>query len=134
VDFFGQDMGDLHSPYPCTDHGILSADELGGLYREAAVGLVFSATNYSISTREMMACGLPVLDLDIESVRAVYPPDVLTLAAPNPPAIAQALDRLLGDAEHRAAQARAAAAYVGQFSWEASARLVERALQERVVR
>ena len=45
---------------------------LADLYRRATVGVVFSATNYSLIPHEMMACGLPVVELDGESTRADF--------------------------------------------------------------
>jgi glycosyltransferase involved in cell wall biosynthesis len=134
VDFFGWDLGILNVDYPYIDHGVLSQEELGELYRLAAVGVVFSSTNYSIVPREMMACGLPVIDLDVESVRAVYPPECLELAPPNPQGIADALERLLLDAERRQRLVAEADTFISEFYWEESARMVEAALLKRINR
>jgi len=132
VDFFGEPIGKLDVPYGYTDHGILSQHDLGNLYRQATVGAVFSATNYSIITREMMACELPVVDLDIESVRAVYPADCLALAQPVPGSIADTLDQLLSSSDERARLVKNANIFIEQFSWETSARIVEAGIRERV--
>ena len=132
VDFFGEPIGKLDVPYGYTDHGILSQHDLGTLYRQATVGVVFSATNYSIITREMMACELPVVDLGIESVRAVYPADCLALAQPDPGSIADALHKLLSSPDERARLVKNADVFIEQFSWETSARIVETGIRERV--
>ncbi len=99
---------------------------------EADLGTCFSATNYSLVPQEMMACGLPVLELDGESTRAIFPAGVVTLAPPHPRAIATEIAALLKDAERRVRQAQAALCWVAQFNWETSAKAVERALLERL--
>lgn len=132
VDFYGATLHRLPVGYPHTRHGVLSSAKLGDLYRRAAVGMVFSATNHSLANKEMMACGLPVIDLDVESVRAIFPPEVLHRVRPTPEAIADGLQALLADAARREALSRAGLDHVERFSWEASARQVEAALAERM--
>ncbi|MGV2131134.1 hypothetical protein ACQZ4P_01060 [Agrobacterium vitis] len=63
VDFFGWPLGKLNFDFPYRDLRILKSQQLAELYREATVGVVFSATNHSLVNKEMMACGLPVMDL-----------------------------------------------------------------------
>lgn len=132
VDLFGGRLPPMHLAFPFTDHGVMSAGELGALYRRSRVGVVFSATNHSLIPREMMACGLPLVELDIEPVTAVFPRDVLELARPDPMAIADAIGRLLTDRDLWAARSRAGLDYARRFDWENSARLVEAALRERL--
>ena len=61
------------------------------------IGICFSATNYSLVPQEMMACGLPVIEIEGESTRAVFPEDVVTLTGPHPCAIADSIEALLRD-------------------------------------
>lgn len=133
VDFFGWPLSGLRASYDHTDHGVLAAPALGALYRRAAVGMVFSATNHSLVNREMMACGLPVVDLDVESVRAVFPDDALHRARPAPEAIADALQGLLADPARRERLRQAGLAHVTGLSWDASARLLEQAIAARIM-
>jgi glycosyltransferase involved in cell wall biosynthesis len=132
VDFFGtaRKLGELS--YPHQNHGILSAMALGNLYRRAKIGMVFSSTNYSLVPREMMACGLPVVELDVDSVRGAFPDGVLARAAPHPTAIAERLAELLDDDLRRKQLAEDCRNYQSQFSWDSSARLIEAALRERI--
>jgi Glycosyl transferases group 1 len=132
VDFFGATgtLGELS--YPHQNHGILSAMALGNLYRKAKIGMVFSSTNHSLVPREMMACGLPVVELDVESVRGAFPDGVLARAAPHPTAIAERLAELLDDDLGRRRLAEDGRNYQRQFSWDGSARLIEAALRERI--
>ena len=132
VDFFGAAAPVEEAPYPFVSHGILSPAELADLYREATLGVVFSATNYSLVPGEMMACGLPVVELDVESTRAIYPGDAVTLAPIDPAGIANAVEALLDDPDRRRAQAEAALEWVSQFSWEDAADTLETALTDRL--
>ncbi|TPJ77784.1 glycosyltransferase [Mesorhizobium sp. B2-6-2] len=132
VDFFGVDLGPIRRGYHCIDHGVLDAERLAQLYRRAAVGVVFSATNHSLVNKEMMGCGLPVVDLDVESTRAIFPADSMTFAKPTPVGIANAIQHLLERPAERHRMSRRGLDYVSDFSWEASARIVEAALKERI--
>jgi hypothetical protein len=84
VDLFGSDTSVGTLPYRHTAYGVLDAVQLGGLYRRATIGMVFSTTNYSIIPREMMACGLPVIELNSESSRRSFPGGVAALAEATP--------------------------------------------------
>ena len=130
ADLFGSHAPLSRLPFAFEDHGILSEEELGELYRQADIGLCFSATNYSITCKEMMASGLPVVELDSECSRAVFPADVATLTSPEPKVIAASLERLLRDREGLLAQGEAALRWVQQFNWEDSARKIEAAMIE----
>ncbi|SDO22150.1 Glycosyl transferases group 1 [Ensifer sp. YR511] len=132
VDFFGWKLGKLNVDFPYRDHGILTSKELAQLYRTATVGLVFSATNHSLVNKEMMACGLPVIDLDLETVRAIFPDNAMAFAAPTPEGIAAEIKRLLQQPLERERLQDGGIAYVRDLSWEKSARLIEAALRERV--
>ncbi|WP_439103328.1 rhamnosyltransferase WsaF family glycosyltransferase [Celeribacter marinus] len=133
VHFFGQDdLSFDEVPYTAYNHGILSETELAALYRACDIGICFSATNYSLIPQEMMACGLPVVELDGDSTRAIFPPDVVTLSGPHPVDIADKLERLIHDAPLRDEQTRAAKQWIAQFSWSASAKNVSDAFCERL--
>ena len=132
VDFFGAPLGFDKAPFDFVDHGVASQEELARIFQKADIGLVFSATNYSLVPQEMMACGLPIVELDVESTRAIFPTDVMSLAKPDPKAIAKTVSGLLNDSDRRKKQADAALAWVSAFSWPASADLIETAISERL--
>jgi glycosyltransferase involved in cell wall biosynthesis len=134
VDFFGEKLNFRTTPFSCKDHGVQSGEQLAALYRAADIGMCFSATNYSIVPQEMMACGLPVVELDVESARAIFPDNVVTFCSPNPLEMAETIALLLRDPDRRQRQAKAAKVWVSQFSWEKSARLVEAAICERLAK
>jgi O-antigen biosynthesis protein len=119
-------FGDSKPPAASFDYefaGILDSTALARLYNRATAGLVISLTNYSRMPKEMMACGLPVVDVDHPSVISVFGSDehVITLAKPDPFAIAGRLVELLDDAGRREQVARAARELVSTMTWEAGA-------------
>lgn len=132
VDFFGWPLGRLNVDFPYRDHGILGAKELAHLYRSATIGVVFSATNHSLVNKEMMACGLPVIDLDLETVRSIFPNDTMAFAPPTPDGIAIVMERLLRDPIERDRLRFGGLRYVSDLSWEKSARIIEDAIQRRI--
>ncbi|MCF1504913.1 glycosyltransferase [Afifella sp. H1R] len=132
VDFFGSEEPIETAPFPFVQHGTLPPQELSRLYRSATIGVVFSATNYSLVPQEMMACGLPVVELDVESTKAIYPEGVVSRAGANPDALADAIEALLFDGERRATQARKALNWVSQFSWEGAADVIEKGIVDRL--
>lgn len=130
VDLFGQNEFGAAHPYEHVQHGLLTPAQLGDLYRSCDLGLVFSATNYSLIPMEMMACGLPVVELDVEGTRAVFPSDAVAFAPPTPHGIADTLQRLLLNADERTQLRQGGLDYVSPLSWEKSARTLEAGLIE----
>jgi glycosyltransferase involved in cell wall biosynthesis len=111
------------------DAGVLSGEELARLYSEATVGVVLSMTNPSLVPTEMLACGLPVVDLASEAMLRTFGPEgPIELAPFDPLAVANAIDRLLGDAAGRARRGAAGLAVVGERTWPRAAEQVERAI------
>lgn len=120
VVLFGSDSLPYELPFDFRLAGIMGERELAELYRGAAVGLSISLTNYSLVPQEMLACGLPVVEMNLPSLREAYPDGEpgIRLAAPNPAAIADALSKVLAltDAEMRGART-AASRLVRNVSW-----------------
>ena len=133
VDLFGDDLTNTRAPFPCTVHGILEARALAALYCEVDLGICFSTTNHSLVPQEMMASGLPVVEIDGESTRSIFPDKVVTFAPPHPLEMANEIQHLLRNPKRRHEQAETALKWVRQFSWEASAKMVETAIVERIV-
>jgi len=129
---FGEDGLKEEFAFPHVKHGILSPEGLAELYRSCDIGVVFSTTNYSLVPLEMMACGLPVVELDGESTRAVFSGGEALLAPPTPAGIAESIRRLASDEALRRDQSRRAAAFLEGLDWEKSARLIEAAIIERL--
>jgi len=132
VSIFGTHERIERAPFAVRNYGVLNPIELGELYRECDIGICFSATNYSLVPQEMMACGLPIVELDVDSTRAIFPSEVATLTKPIPEAIATEIGNLLLDVERREQQVHAASAWVEKHSWESAARSVEAAILNRL--
>lgn len=134
VDFFGWDLGALDVPYNYTNHGVVSHQQLCELYNQCDIGIVFSATNYSLIPQEMMACGLPVIDLDLENTRAVFPDDVLSFAKPDPYFITEEILKLINDSELRKSRIESGLNFINEYNWEKSAKKVEAALTKSLTK
>lgn len=132
VELFGHLGAYRDLAFPARQRGILHPRELADLYRRAAVGMTLSTTNPSLVPFEMMACGLPVIDLDLDPVNATLSTNALTRAEPDPTALAEALVALLSCPRRRERQAKAAFADLAARSWARSGRQLEAILQRRI--
>jgi GT2 family glycosyltransferase/glycosyltransferase involved in cell wall biosynthesis len=126
---FGTDQPPA-TPFPYEHQGILSGPQLAALYSEATVGLCLSLTNFSLMPKEMLACGLPCVELAGVSAESIFGSDgPLALAPLDPQAIAQALADLLEDPAARERRARAGERFVASHTWEVATDDVEAGLR-----
>jgi glycosyltransferase involved in cell wall biosynthesis len=115
--------------FPHRNLGVVPEAGLPPIYAEATVGLVLSMTNYSLVAQEMLSCGLPCVELDAPSVVKAFGRDGPVDFAPlDPIAIADALERLLGDPALRAARARGGETLRAERTWDHAAAQVEAGL------
>jgi glycosyltransferase involved in cell wall biosynthesis len=123
------------APFPFEWGGIAPPQRLAALYNSATAGLVISLTNYSRMPKEMMACGLPVVDVNHPSVLSVFGAggDLITACEPDPLSLADGILGLLEDPERRARQAAAAREFVSGMTWTAAAQQVDGALRAWLV-
>jgi glycosyltransferase involved in cell wall biosynthesis len=130
VRLFGSSTG-VRAPFPCEDLGVVPPRELAALYRRASVGVVFSLTTHSLVAHEMMAAGLPLVELEGDSVSSAlgHSGELVELAARTPDAIADAVERLLDEREDAAAMARRAHEFVSERTWERAGDQLEGALR-----
>lgn len=81
---------------PFANRGVLPPGELARLYNHATAGVVLSMTNPSLVPTEMLACGLPVVDVASEAMVATFGHDgPIALAGFDPLALADAIERAL---------------------------------------
>ena len=125
ITFGENDLPDLGIPVKITHAGILNAESLSKLYQTCTAGLVLSGTNYSLVPNEMMACGLPVVDIDATHTRLSYTPNTAVLAQPNPEALAAALSQLLNDDLLREQVTSAGLTATNHLTWDQSNSIVE---------
>jgi SAM-dependent methyltransferase/glycosyltransferase involved in cell wall biosynthesis/GT2 family glycosyltransferase len=123
-------------PFPCENIGVVPPDELAALYKRVSLGLVFSLTNLSLVDQEMMAAGLPVIELDVENVSASLgrSGELALLAKPTAEGVADAIEQLLDNPDEAAAMAARAQAFVAGHTWKHAAEQVEAALYDYLAR
>jgi len=112
--------------------GAVSPQRLAALYAEADVFVLASRfEGYGMAYAEALAHGLPVIGTSAGAIPDTVPPDAGLLVAPGDiPAFAQALRRVIGDAELRRRLADAArAAALRLPTWRQSAEIFARALE-----
>jgi glycosyltransferase involved in cell wall biosynthesis len=127
---FGQ-REHLPQPFPYENLGIAAPEHLAWAYSEGTVGLCLSLTNYSLIPQEMMACGMPCVDLTGLSAEAEFGRDgPVELAAADPGSLADAIASLLDDRSRWQRRSAAGLEWAASASWEDAARQVERGLRE----
>lgn len=121
----------VHAPFHYQHVGIVSPERLRRLYGEATVGLSLSLTNYSLIPLEMIACGLPVVELSGRACESVFGDDgaLISLAEDSPTLIADRLIELLADPDLREARRRAGLEFAQNNSWAVAEKTVVGALE-----
>jgi glycosyltransferase involved in cell wall biosynthesis len=126
---FGTDKP-LHAAFPYEHLGVLSTQQLARLYSEATAGLCLSLTNFSLMPKEMLACGLPCVELAGVSAESIFGEDgPLDLAPLEPDAIADALERLIADRERWERRSREGIEFVASHTWDHATDEVEAGLR-----
>ena len=124
------DQNPCEAAFPYEHLGVLDANELSWLYSQATVGLCLSMTNFSLMPKEMLACGLPCVELAGISAESIFGEDgPIELAALDPIAIADAIQRLLDDPELRRQRSQEGIAFVASHTWEHATDQVEAGLR-----
>jgi glycosyltransferase involved in cell wall biosynthesis len=117
-----------HVPFEFTNVGMTpQISDLGDLYRSADVGVCFSTTNPSLVPFEMMACGLPVVDLDVNGNEVSYGGrENCMLASASPRDIADKICAILDDPQRAADLSQRGIDYAEEFPTEIEmVRLIE---------
>ncbi len=128
----------LHASFPYEHVDVLSPTQLSWLYSEATVGLCLSLTNFSLMPKEMLACGLPCVELAGISAESIFGEDgPLELAPLDPSRLADAMERLLDDPARWERRSREGIEFVASHTWDHATDEVEaglrHALREREV-
>ena len=98
--------------------GIIPLDQCNALYNKCEVGLCISSSNPSRIPFEMMAAGLPVVDLYMENNFYDMPNEGVRLAHTTPESIAQALIEILDHPEQAAQMSEAGKRYMADKDLE----------------
>lgn len=91
---------------------VLSKEQCCNLYNTCSAGLCISSSNPSRIPFEMMACGLPVVDIFAENNLYDFPNDAVLLADPSPDALAKALLKIVDTPELQEHMSAAGKAYM----------------------
>ena len=91
---------------------IISPEKCNELYNKCKVGLCLSSSNPSRIPFEMMAAGLPVVDLYLDNNLYDMPDDGILLSEPTPEAIAAAIINILDDEEKQKRMSKAGVEYM----------------------
>ncbi len=126
VDLFGMDHTSVDAPFKYFVHGILSPNQLAELYNSATIGICFSATNYSLIPAEMMACGLPVLDIRNESTEGIYPNGTVFMEYPDAKLIAAKLNDIISSEELRREASKNGINYTQGLDWQSACDVFEK--------
>lgn len=98
--------------------GIIPLEKCNALYNKCEVGLCISSSNPSRIPFEMMAAGLPVVDLYMENNFFDMPNEGVRLAHTTPESIAQALIEILDHPEQAAQMSEAGKRYMADKDLE----------------
>ena len=124
---------EIDAPVDYEHLGVRSPEELSWVYSQGTVGVVLSLTNYSLIPQEMMACGLPCVDLAGISAEGVFGKDgPVALSSFDPLAMADAIERLMTDEEEWRRRSDAGLKFVADRTWDRAAREVEDGLRAAV--
>ena len=120
-------------PFPYEFVGVAPPARLARLYNEVTVGIALSLTNYSLVPLEMLACGLPVVDINGGSLeRELGRSSGALYAAATPEALASRISDLLYDAELFETLSRQGVRDVQSLSWQAASQAFEATLLRAV--
>jgi glycosyltransferase involved in cell wall biosynthesis len=124
------DNDPCEAPFPYEHLGVLSGVELSWLYSQATVGLCLSMTNFSLVPKEMLACGLPCVELAGVSAESIFGAGgPIELAELDPIALAVAIERLLDDPALRERRSQEGIAFVAGHTWEHATDQIETGLR-----
>lgn len=134
--FGSKNAGKQSYDFPATIRDLVpTLDNLAEMYSNGDVGLVFSTTNPSLIPYEMMACGLPIVDLDRGDNIVNYDnrSDIAFLANPLPEEMARQISQLIGNPKDLEQRSTNGIDFISQFpSEEEMAKRVEYLILNRI--
>lgn len=114
---YGSDV-DVNLGFEVENLKIINIEKCNELYNKCSVGLCISASNPSRIPFEMMAAGLPVVDLYRENNLYDMPDTGILLADTTPEAIATAIIKILDDKKLQKSMSKAGIEYMKDYPLE----------------
>jgi glycosyltransferase involved in cell wall biosynthesis len=135
--FFGSTSAEARDiDFPVTHAMVLpTLSDLAKLYASAKIGMAFSTTNPSLVPYEMMACGTPVVDMDLPDAEVNYgeSKDIALLAGPAPDDMAEQIIALIDDEAEWSLRSKAGLEFVAELPTEEEmARRIETLMLRRL--
>lgn len=116
--------------------GIISPEELNELYNICQCGICLSCSNPSRISFEMMASGLPAIELKSETTSIDFPQKAMTFCDPIPSALTERIEWVLDHPEERDAMSSAGIKHMSSQSLDIEASMfvdgIERIMAENV--
>ncbi len=116
-----------------TNLGLLTKEQCNELYNRCSVGISISGSNPSRVPFEMMAAGLPVIDVYEQNNLYDYPDSCMLLAEPTPEALATAALSLLDDAKAASSMSTRASEAMAKLPIELETTAFAEALEDIVL-
>lgn len=113
IGLYGEDSyGDLGFPYH--NYGMVKdVKKLADIYAKAKLGICFSTTNPSLVGYEMIACGLPLLDIRVPGYEVNFGgEDFVYYADPTPESILESISNALDNDAERVRRSAAGLKYI----------------------
>jgi glycosyltransferase involved in cell wall biosynthesis len=122
----------IEANFPYEHAGVVTPEQLSWLYSEATVGLCLSMTNFSLIPKEMLACGLPCVELEGVSAESIFGPDggPLDLAPFRPAELADSMERLIVDEQRWADRSQRGIEFVASHTWDEATRQTEAGIRQ----
>jgi glycosyltransferase involved in cell wall biosynthesis len=99
--------------------GVLNYDEISKLFNTTQVGVSFSMTNYSLTPTEMMASGLPVVELRGDNTESVFTNgENILLSEKNHSEVAESIIKMLNNKELRDSLRDGGYRFIEDKKWE----------------
>lgn len=134
IEFIGWDTSGYQVPFPYTNRGILSHQELADLYHESVACLVLSLTNVSLLPLELLAAGcVPVVNKGDNNSMVLGENKNIHYSEATPIQLADELNKVISVKDSNK-QAKAAINSVASLAWEKSYEKFEKIILKEVTK
>lgn len=122
-------------PFNFTNLGQLSQKQLAKEFNKATIGLSVSLTNVSLTPAEMLACKLPLVEINHPSVSNMFENNKeILLAEPNPEDIANKLITLLENKKKRdLLSTNGYNKVISEYSWNKSFEKIKKIIEKNSI-